>query len=169
MTRKPVGWRNEPTRHSMARRGIGTTGDCDYRGMGVRQLPTTERLGKDYYVDERLNQLRNVNDPHDIIPLKWYDNRMIRETVNNALIHGMGMEFTVMKNGETGTVILEQHPNYRTALYPDMYGRETPDWIFKDLEDIMGSGNVYTNADGVMEHIIASIRQKGYTIYSEEV
>lgn len=133
-----------------------------------QQFLTTERLGKDYYIDVRWSQLRNVDDPHDIIPLKWYDNREIRETVKSALMHGMGMELTVMKNGEVGTVILEQHPNYRTALYPDVFGRETPDWIFNDLENILGSGNIHTDADGVMEYIIAPIREKGYTIYEED-
>lgn len=168
MKRKPEGWRNEPTRHSLARHGIRTREGHGYGSRGVRQLPITDRLGKDYYVDERLKQLRNVDNPHDVVPLEWYDNREIRETVNSALTHGMGMELTVMKKGVVGTVILEQHPNYRTALYPDVYGRETPDWIFKDLENILGSGNVHTSADGVMEDIIAPIRQKGYTIYSEE-
>ena len=232
MKGKPVGWKNDSYRHSLASHGIRTAGrrrvmkrrvipfqygetsgawqdefGIDLKRLGYhypedwesddvglvihnplmledpdvisllgehgiltedQQSPVTDRLGKDYYVDERSKQLRNVYNPHDIISLGWYDNREIRETVNSALTHGMGMELTVMKRGEVGTVILEQHPNYRTALYPDVYGRETPDWIFKDLENILGSGNVHTSADGVMEHIIAPIRGKGYTIYSEE-
>ena len=33
-----------------------------------RQLPTLKlKNGKAYFVDERLKQLRNVNDPHDFI------------------------------------------------------------------------------------------------------
>lgn len=32
-----------------------------------KQLPTTKINGKLYYIDARLQQLRNVNDPHDTI------------------------------------------------------------------------------------------------------
>lgn len=34
---------------------------------GPRQLPIKEMNGKSYYVDERLQQYRNVHNPHDII------------------------------------------------------------------------------------------------------
>jgi len=33
----------------------------------VRQLPIVTYKGKKYYRDERLRQLRNVNNPHDYI------------------------------------------------------------------------------------------------------
>lgn len=167
MKRKPEGWRNEPTRHSLARHGIRTREGHRYGSRGVRQLSVTEIGGKDYYVDERLKQLRNVDNPHDIIPLEKYDNKEMREAVEDAFMYACNMSFYVLKNGELGSATLQQHPNYRNALYPDVY-TGTPDWIFNELEDILGSGNVHTSADGVMEHIIAPIREKGYTIYSEE-
>ena len=167
MRERPVGWRREPDRHSLARRGIRTRGGYGYRSRGVRQLSVTEIGGKDYYVDERLKQLRNVNDPHDIIPLEKYDNKEMREAVEDAFMYACDMTFYVMKNGEVGSATLQQHPNYRNALYPDVY-TGTPDWMFNELEDILGSWNVHTDADGVMENIIAPIREKGYAIYMEE-
>jgi len=36
----------------------------------VRQLPIITRNGKKYYIDERLRQLRNINNPHDYIDLE---------------------------------------------------------------------------------------------------
>lgn len=38
--------------------------------MGIVALPTVEMDGKIYFVDERLKELRNVNDPHDSRPLE---------------------------------------------------------------------------------------------------
>lgn len=35
-----------------------------------RSLPTTILNGKTYFVDKRLNQLRNVENPHDFINRK---------------------------------------------------------------------------------------------------
>lgn len=36
--------------------------------QGVRMLPrVTLSNGKTYFIDERLNQLRNINNPHDYI------------------------------------------------------------------------------------------------------
>lgn len=34
-----------------------------------RRLPTVQIGGKEYFVDERLNELRNVNNPHDRKPI----------------------------------------------------------------------------------------------------
>ena len=160
------GWHQESARHSLASHGI-KTGRKGCRSRGIRQLSVTEIGGKDYYVDERLKQLRNVNDPHDIIPLEKYDNKEMREAVEDAFIYASNVSFYVMKNGEVGSATLQQHPNYRNALYPDVY-TGTPDWIFNELdEDILGSANVHTDTDGVMKDIIIPIREKGYDIYVE--
>jgi hypothetical protein len=35
----------------------------------VRALPTVEIDGKVYFIDERLRELRNINNPHDSRPL----------------------------------------------------------------------------------------------------
>jgi len=35
--------------------------------MTTRQLPLVERNGKKYFLDERLRELRNVDNPHDYI------------------------------------------------------------------------------------------------------
>lgn len=34
-----------------------------------RQLPIIEFKGKNYFVDSRLNQMRNVDNPHDYLPI----------------------------------------------------------------------------------------------------
>jgi hypothetical protein len=36
---------------------------------GVRQLPTVSLWGKRYFIDERLSELRNVEDPHERVKL----------------------------------------------------------------------------------------------------
>jgi len=41
----------------------------DSLDRGWRQLRSVEILGKCYYVDERLRQLRNVEDPDDFVDL----------------------------------------------------------------------------------------------------
>jgi hypothetical protein len=35
--------------------------------MTVKQLPIVEQDGKKYFLDERLRELRNINNPHDRI------------------------------------------------------------------------------------------------------
>ena len=37
--------------------------------MAIVALPTVEIDGKVYFIDKRLKELRNVNDPHDSRPL----------------------------------------------------------------------------------------------------
>ena len=39
--------------------------------MSVRQLPIVSRFGKKYYVDERLGEMRAVDDPYDVKPLSY--------------------------------------------------------------------------------------------------
>jgi len=37
--------------------------------MTVKQLPIIQIMGKPFFVDERLKQLRNVNNPHELYPM----------------------------------------------------------------------------------------------------
>jgi hypothetical protein len=47
----------------------------------VGQLPTIKFKGKTYYVDERLEQLRNVNNPHDFMSQDEYLAALMAETM----------------------------------------------------------------------------------------
>jgi len=40
----------------------------------IRQLPTIEYKGKKYFRDDRLRQIRNVDNPHDYIEFEDMQN-----------------------------------------------------------------------------------------------
>ncbi len=43
----------------------------------VRQLPTIEYKGKKYFRDDRLRQIRNVNNPYDYVDFENVDSSQI--------------------------------------------------------------------------------------------
>lgn len=88
------GWHGEPQRHSLASRGVKTSG----LRSNARILPIYRFRGRKYYRDDRLREFRNTDDPHDMIPFDCYEGRVLqmkasgRQNLKERVqIHGMSM------------------------------------------------------------------------------
>lgn len=64
MNKKPVGWRNEPTRHSLARRGIKSSGRTREHGIKISRYRRLHRVGR-LEADRLLNMYKN-RYPEDV-------------------------------------------------------------------------------------------------------
>lgn len=87
----------------------------------------------------------------------------IKKIIQEALTMGMDAELAMTKNGQRVTLLLAQSGQYRTALYPDLYSDDAPEWIYNELKDLLGHGNTGQTVEDVMG-IIEDIRAKGYTV-----
>lgn len=59
----------------------------------MRQLPVVELLGKNWYVDERLKEFRNVDNPHlSFSNIEMDDLLELEEVVNNPKEFGLRPE-----------------------------------------------------------------------------
>lgn len=92
MNRKPQGWKNESARHSLASRGVKTSG---FQSR-TRILPIYRFRDVKYYRDDRLREFRNVDNPHDVIPFDCYEGRVLQmktsgrqDITERVNIHGM--------------------------------------------------------------------------------
>ena len=74
MPRRPQGWRDEPARHSLASRGVKTSG----LRSNARILPIYRFRSERYYRDDRLREFRNVDNPHEVIPFDCYEGRVLQ-------------------------------------------------------------------------------------------
>lgn len=97
--------------------------------------------------------------------------KVVNATLKNALIHAMGADFLLTKDGKQVRLIMEQHPNYRTALYPVLdaiEGREKDfDEIWRELTvrhgytlgDFSGA-RVFKTANEAMDFVVELERKK---------
>ncbi len=114
---------------------------------------------------------------------KWRKNicevpdAVINATLKNALIHAMGTDFLLLKDNRQVRLIMEQHPDYRTALYPVLdvvegrYDDFNPIWRELTVKygyttDDFSGGQVFKTSDVAME-FIRNLKDKGFTVALE--
>lgn len=92
-----------------------------------------------------------------------------RDVVESALIYAMGVEFKIWRKKNPkikAMLVLEQHGDYRTALYPNLTDYKTWDSVDEIAEDInmyLGSQNVSKDVYGVLE-TLEGIMEYGYDL-----
>lgn len=95
----------------------------------------------------------------------------MEKKILEAFALGLGVDLDIMKERKKALLVLEQHPNYRSALYPtlgDYYGPSGFDYIDKELErtgfseDMNGVTAFLTVGD--MMNWLNSLKKSGFRI-----
>jgi len=71
----------------------------------------------------------------------------IRETLYHAIIFAMGADFRLVKDSKQVRLIMEQHPHYRTALYPVLDVVENKDEDYDEIWRELSVKHGYTLGD----------------------
>lgn len=95
----------------------------------------------------------------------------MEKKISEAFALGMGVDLDITKGRKKALLVLEQHPDYRSALYPalgDYYGLSGFDYIDKELErsgfsEDMNGVTVFHTVSDMMDWL-NSLKKSGFRI-----